>query len=344
MTFRIKSFVFFCCLCCIVAAISLSGCKNNNYVKAEGLIWNTSYHLTYKGDPILADSAVMVLNEIGKSLNVFDTTSLIAKINLRDSVVTDRHFKKVYTTSRKVNARSKGMFDPTISPLITAWGFGPGHAPTQDTLEIERILDYVGISKTHLSGDTLIKDNPKISFNFSAVAKGYACDEVAAMFRRNGVNNFLIEIGGEIAVGGVSPSFSQWKISIDRPSFSDSAVVHDACAIIKVTDAGIATSGNYRNFRREGGSIFGHTISPLTGRPVVSDVISATVIAPSAMEADAAATACMAAGSVTAMDMIKSLGYECYLVLSDSTEQMTEGIKRILVTAADGAPGNKGRN
>lgn len=314
-----------------VALLSgLAACGGEKYHKADGMVWNTTYHITYEGDPELADSVLIVLEKVGKSLNVFDTTSLVSRVNAADSVIVDSHFRKVYNTSRKISKASRGMFDPTLSPLISAWGFGPGHKPTADTTKVAEILKYVGIDKTHLAGDTLVKDDPRLNFNFSGVAKGYGCDAVASMFKRNRVSNYLIEIGGEIAVSGLSPSFEQWSISIDRPVQSDSAIVHDAAAVVKVTDAGIATSGNYRNFHRQGTRTLGHTISPKTGRPVETDVISATVIAPTAMEADAAATACMAAGSEVAKEMVSQLKYECMLILADSTTWMTQGLRTLL--------------
>lgn len=323
---RILSFSF------IIALIALitTGCSRSQFHRSEGLIWNTSYHITYDGDASLKDSVINVLNEINRSLNVFDSTSLVSLVNRSDTVIVDSHFKKVYKASLDIFKRSNGLFDPTLSPLITAWGFGQGHKPTTDTLNIVSILEYVGLDKTHLRGDTLIKDDIRITFNFSAVAKGYACDAVASMLKRNKVTNYLIEIGGELAVAGVSPSMDQWKISIDRPIETDSAVIHDACAVLKITDAGIATSGNYRNFHKEGGKTLGHTISPITGHPTVTDVLSATVIAPTAMYADAVATACMAAGSETAKTIITQLGYDGMLILNDSTIWTTPGLAKFI--------------
>ncbi len=314
----------------LLSLIIGAACTRSKYRTSDGMIWNTTYHITYEGTPELEDSIMSVLNNIGKSLNVFDSTSLVSRANLTDTIVVDNNFISVYNTSRSIKARSNGMFDPTLSPLIDAWGFGRGHTPTADTARIAEILPYVGLWKTWLSGDTLIKEDPRISFNFSAVAKGYACDEVAAMFKRNRVSNYLVEIGGEIALGGVSPQSDLWKISIDRPVAGDSSVNHDSAAVIRVTDAGIATSGNYRNFRREGGHTLGHTISPETGRPVTTDVISATIIAPNAMMADATATACMAAGSEVAKALINEMNYEAFLILADSTVWTTPGIARLL--------------
>lgn len=294
------------------------------------MVWNTVYHITYQGDRALADSVMTVLNEVGKSLSVFDKSSLVSKVNESSATQVDSHFMTVYNTSLVVNGVSEGMFDPTVSPLITAWGFGPGHKVSADTLSIDSILSFTGISKTRLEGSTLIKEDIRTQFNFSAVAKGYGCDMVARMLRQNGVENYLVEIGGEIAVGGEGPSGEPWKISIDKPVEDKTEMIHDASAVISVTNAGIATSGNYRNFHKEGDATFGHTISPLTGRPVKTDVISATVIAPTCMEADAAATACLAAGSDISKKILSTLRYEGMLILSDSTTFVTSGFQALL--------------
>lgn len=320
---RFRNLSLLCPLALSLTALMMA-CRDQGYVTTRGVVWNTTYNITYDGDTALEDSILKVIGEIGKSLNVFDSCSLVSAVNRSDSAFTvDSHFMAVYETSRRINTASDGMFDPTLSPLIKAWGFGPGHEENRDTLAVYSILSFTGISKTRLEGATLLKDDPRTEFNFSAIAKGYACDAVGAMFRRNGVEDYLVEIGGELAAGGKSPTGGKWRISIDAPVKNDREIVHDSYIIIEVTDAGIATSGNYRNFRQTGGKTIGHTLSPKTGRPVETDVVSATIIAPTAMEADAAATACMAGGSTLAKAMLAELRFQALLILSDSTSWTT---------------------
>lgn len=312
-------------------ATCMASCSNSSFVKEEGMVWNTVYHITYQGEKTLCDSVTAVLNDVGKSLSVFDKASLVSKVNRSQSTNVDAHFMAVYNTSKIVNSVSGGMFDPTLSPVITAWGFGPGHKVSPDTIAIDSLMSFSGIEKTNLNGSTLVKDDIRTQFNFSAVAKGYGCDMVARMLRRNGVENYLVEIGGEIAVGGNGPSGEAWTISIDRPVEEKGDLSHDASAVLRLTDAGVATSGNYRNFHVAGDKTVGHTISPKTGRPVTTDVISATVIAPTCMEADAVATACMAAGSAVSKSMLETLRLEGMLILSDSTIFMTPGFKALQI-------------
>lgn len=317
-----------------VALSLLCACEDNSYVRDEGIIWNTTYHITFKGPETLRDSVVATLAEVGRSLNVFDKNSLVSEVNASGKARIDRHFMNVYEASLRVNELSDGMFDPTLSPLITAWGFGPGHEANADTVAVDSILRFVGITKTRISGDSILKDDARTQFNFSAVAKGYGCDAVAEMLRRNGVNHYLVEIGGEIALGGRNPEGGNWRISVDKPVQTDSTEIHDAVSVVELTDAGIATSGNYRNFRKENGKTFGHTISPVSGRPVATDVISATVIAPTAMEADAMATACMAAGMEKSKEMLESAGMEGMLIRQDSSLWMTEGFREMTQATA----------
>ncbi len=320
----------------LLVLLSSGGCKekrqdSSSWQKKEGMVWNTSFHITYEGSETLGDSAVAVLDRVGKSLSVFDTASLVSRVNRFDSTRVDTDFIRVYVMSKKINRISRGAFDPTLSPLITAWGFGKGHSSTADTLRIDSILKYVGIGKTRLSHDALVKEDPRIEFNFSAIAKGYGCDAVAEMLEHNGVKNFLVEIGGEIMTRGRNPEGSKWRISIDKPVLSADREIHDSQEIISVSDMGIATSGNYRNFHKtSGGATYGHTISATTGRPVATDVISATVLAPTAMQADGLATAFMAMGNQKSQELNNSLQLPVMLVLSDSTVWYSPQFKKLI--------------
>ena len=167
----------------------VTSCNNNKYERLEGMIWNTTYHITYKGSESLKDSILPVLNEISGSLSIFDKTSLVSLLNESDSVKADENLIKIYDKSKEINRLSEGRFDPTVSPLVTAWGFGIGHEATSDTIAIDSILNFVGISKTYRKGNIIYKEDPRTQFNFSAIAKGYGCDAIGEMFLRNGVTD-----------------------------------------------------------------------------------------------------------------------------------------------------------
>ncbi len=316
----------------LASILLISSCgKKEEYRCDEGMVWHTSYHITYRSGTDLTDSIVAVFSEVGGSLNVFDPASLASRVNMSDSVGIDDNYARVYEMSRKINRLTGGAFDPTLGPLITAWGFGKGHSATRDTLRIDSLLGITGLTKTHLSGKTLIKGDRRIEFNYSAIAKGFGCDKVGEMLSRNGVKDYLVEIGGEIYCSGKSPSGGKWRISVDRPIVSDS-VIHESQCIVELTGKGLATSGNYRNFHRDSSGIYGHTISALTGRPARTDVLSASVIAPTAMEADALATAMMALGSDKAEQLASAQGMAVMLVLSDSTVWTSDAFNDAIVS------------
>ena len=242
----------------------------------------------------------------------------------------DAHFIKVYNASLSIHRATHGAFDPTLSPLITAWGFGPGHTPTSDTLRIDSIKAFVGIENTVLENNVLTKGDKRIQFNFSAIAKGYGCDAIGEMLNRNGISDYLIEIGGEILAKGNNPENGKWRISIDRPVLSADNVIHESQEIIEISNMGVATSGNYRNFHQQGGLRFGHTISAKTGRPIETDIISATVVAANAMEADGLATAFMAIGSEEVKKLNRELHLPIMLVLRDSSTWTSSEFSRLL--------------
>lgn len=339
-TLSLNSIILFFSFCLFL--FGQSSCRKEGYQKNEGVIWNTLYHITYESDKDLSDSIINVLNGVSKSLSVFEEGSLVNRVNKTDSIEIDELFAKVYNKSVEINRLSGGMFDPTVSPLVTAWGFGPGHSISADTARIDSLLVFVGINKTRLKENIFIKDDPRIEFNFSAIAKGLGCDEVGRMFRRNGVTNYMVEIGGELAISGKSPSGKDWLISIDAPTDENSENNHDSYLVIAVTDCGIATSGNYRNFHETDQGRISHTISPLTGHPEQSDVLSATIVASSCMEADGIATACMAMGSEGARKLLTENNIEGMLILSEGVWQ-TPGFEK-LVSAAASERGNKGQN
>lgn len=301
----------------------------SDYKSLDGMIWNTSYHVIYQSGQNLTDSVYDVLESVGNSLNVFDEASLVSRVNHTDSLNVDRHFIRVYNASRKINELSNGAFDPTLGPLIRAWGFEKGHTATGDTLRLDSLLKLTGINRTELKGSIILKENPEIQFNFSAIAKGYGCDAIAEMLERNGVSSYLIEIGGEIRCNGHNPENGKWRISIDRPVLSDS-VLHESQCVVEVGSAGIATSGNYRNFKRVKTGIYGHTISTETGRPVQTDILSATVVADDAMTADGLATAMMAIGSKKAAELAETTNTAVLLILSDGNVWQNKAFKKLL--------------
>lgn len=280
-----------------VALVFLVKPGKKEWYKPAGLVWNTEYHITYLGDKDLSDSIETTFRRVELSVSPFNKTSLVTAVNENRSDRFDQALVILYNKSLEINKESHGAFDPTLSPLINAWGFGfkSGCMPTDR--QVDSMLQFVGIGKTRLDGNRLIKQDKRTEFNFSAIAKGYGCDEIGRMLERNGVKDYLVEVGGEIVAKGKNPRGEKWRVSIDKPIASDGKVCHESAEIISITGRAVATSGNYRNFKVDSlGNHYAHIISAVDGRPAKTDILSATVIAPDCMTADAYATTLMALG------------------------------------------------
>lgn len=299
----------------------LVGCSPApEYRVARGGVWTTTYNIVYRSGVNLEDSIQKVFYQVDESLSPFAKGSLVSAINRGETNSTDSLFRHIFRASQLVSRLSGGLFDPTVSPLINLWGFGykdkdRGRIPNDE--EIAEALKHVGIRGCRIESDTLVRVGDRTEFNFSAITKGYGCDLVGEMLRRNGVEDYMIEIGGEVALSGVNPRGEDWRIMIDAPIATTGLSSRQEAGLVKVTDCGIATSGNYRNYKDTEIGRVGHTINPLTGYPAISGrTLSATVIAESAMMADALATACMAMEVDSAMKMVESLrGTEAMIIL-----------------------------
>ncbi|MCM1370075.1 MAG: FAD:protein FMN transferase [Candidatus Amulumruptor caecigallinarius] len=324
-------YLIVCFLAGFVLPLISCGNGTDKYESNEGMIWHTEYHIAYRSDRNLGDSILSVLSNVGKSLNFFDSTSVVSRVNRSGKSAVDSSFSDVYKMALRVNHITDGAYDPTVSPLVTAWGFGKGHKATSDTLRLDSLLAFVGINRTSLRNGVLEKKDARTEFNFSSIAKGFGCDRVGEMFHRLGVNDYMVEIGGEICAAGKSPRGGKWRVSVDKPSKSADDLSHASQVIIEFTDMGMATSGNYRNYHEKNGRRYGHTMSPITGRPVETDVLSATVLAPTAMEADALATAFMVIGSEKSRALAAKLKYPVMLILSGDSIWTSPQFKTLII-------------
>lgn len=314
-----------------VIVLMLAGCTGGDrYVwrKASGSMWNTLYNVTYRSEHQLDDSIVATMHRVEMALSPFQPQSIISRINRGEcDVRADAMVRRVFAASQRVSELSDGMFDPTVAPLINYWGFGYASA---DSLPLDSVRALVGICDCYIAADGSVKKKHKdTEFNFSAITKGYGCDAVGEMLRRNGCTDFLVEIGGEIAASGSSPRDDRWRVMVDAPTDCSDSIVHDGMLTLDIADCGVATSGNYRNYRLTGQGKVSHTINPRTGRPMTLDrsdttVLSATVVAPTAMDADALATAAMLLPPHKAEMMMKKAGaYKLILALSTPADSLT---------------------
>lgn len=262
----------------------------------------TSYHISFDKADIDTTALQTLIDEqlvaINKSMSTYDDTATIMAFNRADVgqvVDVDADFQNVLADSRVIFAKSGGAFDPTVMPLVSLWGFGKQltadrlvSPPTAD--EIAKAKESIGLDKV-VGTNKLHKTHAGVGLDFSAIAKGYAVDKVASLLTKQGVTNFMVEIGGEVATKGKNPNGNAWTIGIDMPTTGSTVVNRELLTALPLTDDNMATSGSYRNFLEYNGVQYSHTIDPKTAYPVVDGALSVTVLAPTTALADGWATA-----------------------------------------------------
>lgn len=272
---------------------------NNQWsmIKNEGTVFGTLYHAKYLYNKDLKAEIETELQKVDASLSMFNPQSTISKINRNETDEVDEMLNEVLQLSFTIYKATDGAFDPTVAPLVNAWGFGFKSGQMPDSTQIDSLLALVGLSHIHLEGNKLVKDNPLTILDFSAIAKGYGVDRAAQVLRDKGVENFMIEIGGEIVTEGVNEKGEPWRIGINKPDDDSTSTNTEIQEVIELSGKAIATSGNYRNYYIKDGRKIAHTINPKTGYPAQQDILSSTVIASTCAEADAFATAFMVLGT-----------------------------------------------
>ena len=321
----------------LVVAVVISSCQNKStkYHFNEGQIFGTFYHIIYEnsegGD--LQEEILKKLNEFDYSLSTYKPESVISKVNNNDStVVLDQYFLTVFNKSNEIAEVTNGAFDWTVAPLANAWGFGFKNKLDPEAIPVDSLLQVVGYQKVKLENGKVIKDDPRIMFDASAIAKGYGVDVVADFLESKGIANYMVEIGGEIRAKGKSNKARAWRVGIDKPIDDPSSLSRQIQDVITLDDGALATSGNYRQFYVKDGKKYAHTIDPRLGYPVQHSLLSASVVAPDCMTADAYATAFMVLGLEKSIEIVeKDTLLEAYFIYSDEDGNLktyiTENLK-----------------
>ena len=265
------------------------------YQKNAGLIFGTTYNITYQSDEDLHKEVLAKLKEVDGALSMFNEKSTITKINNNEDVTPSEMFTDVFQLAQEISQETNGSFDITVAPLVNIWGFGfkKGEEPSKHAIDSLKAL--IGYQKVGYNGKRIVKKDPRITLDCSAIAKGYGADVVARLLDEKGIKNYLVEIGGEVVTRGISEKRVPWKIGVTKPT-EDPTETGDLQTVLNVTDKAMATSGNYRNFYYKGGKKYAHTIDPKTGYPVQHNILSATVLCDECARADAFATAFMVMG------------------------------------------------
>jgi len=319
----------------VIIAFILPLCSCN--FRAEHKILNgfalgTTYHIVYE-EPIRKNGVsepcpdipgiiAQAFKDIDFSLSVYNKESIISKVNRNEPVDLDTLFVNVFNRGKEIYALSGGAFDMAAAPYFDLWGFGFKNRELVTQAKLDSIAVFAGMDKIWLTDGKIEKADPRISLNANAIAKGYCSDVIASRLRAAGVENFLVEVGGEIYSAGLNTSAGRaWSVGIDRPEYGNYLPGKEMQAILILkSDRGLATSGNYRSFYEEDGQKYGHTIDPATGKPVQHSLLSATVIASDCMTADALATVFMVIGlEKTIMFLDAHPRIDAYLIYSDDS-------------------------
>ena len=312
------------------------------YFHNEGKVFGTYYNIHYEAKADLQDSIQAAFLAFDNSLSMFNPNSVLSAINANRDTTTDAAFEAMWAEAEEVYTLSGGAFDITVAPLVNYWGFGT-KKPTADNVlrpstgrsieqssspikgrEVDSIREFIGFEKVALIDHKAVKQDSRVQLDAGAVAKGQACDMIAAVLRNNGCENWLVDIGGEVVVHGLNAKGEPWHIGITKPNLNNEGAQDGLQEILAVTDICMATSGNYRNYYYDGDERRSHTIDPRTGWPVQHSVLSATVVSSTCMRADALATACMVLGEAEALEMIaRAQDAACYLIVAKNDSLVT---------------------
>lgn len=331
-----------CILPLLLIILLLVQCTNppaTQFVKFQGQIQGTYYVVSYfdnTGRNFQSDIDALLEN-FDQTASMWEDQSILSRINRsEEDVEPNAIFHELFSMSKMVFERSEGAFDPTIGPLVNAWGFGFTDRMKVDQNVVDSLLPLVGFQKIYVENNHVIKSDSRVQFDFNAIAQGYSVDLVGKFLEDKGISNYLVDIGGEVLGKGNKPDGSAWSVGIEKPT--DNASYGEGLqAIVALKNKALATSGNYRKYYEVDGIRYSHTIDPKTGYPVQHSILSVSVVADDCATADAWATAFMVSGldrSIEILGRDKSL--DAYFIYSGSVSgdlktYFTEGFKEILI-------------
>lgn len=337
----------------ILAAAMIMACAgctpDNRYYTIDGTTQGTTFHIVFQpqvsSDSSFAavrDSVNAILERIDFSVSGYNKESVLTAFNEEGNPHVDKIFLDNFLASVRMTEESLGMFDASAAPLFDLWGFGFRTGTEVTQAMIDSVLQFVGMDHFHVDSlkagdgsDSILiqRDDPRCRLNFNAIAQGYTSDLIAAKFSEMGMENFLVEVGGEVYARGVNPKGKFWNVGIDRPVDGNNSPGKDIQAVVHIQNQGLVTSGDYRKFYIKDGKKISHSINPKTGYPVEHNLLSATVVAPDATIADGYATYLMVLGFDKAREVVESNEkIEALLIFSDGDclkVWMSEGMDAI---------------
>lgn len=325
-----------------VLIIFISSCTikhNSTPVKLLGEAQGTYYSIIYfdSQQRDFQSEIDSILTAFDNSVSLWIPESILSRINNNNpDVILDNYFIENFNLAKKVAKETDGAFDFTIGPLVKAWGFGYDNHRQIDSTGVDSLLKIVGYMNVDIVDNKISKRNKNTTFDFNAIAQGYSVDVIGEFLESKHINNFLVDIGGEVKAKGKKEDNIPWKVGIERPAESpDNA--RDLTAIIKLEDKSVATSGNYRKFFEEDGIRYSHTINPKTGYPTRHNLLSASIVAKNTALADAYATACMVMGLEKSISFIEEKNdLEAFFIYSDKNGHFnvyaTTGFRHLIIS------------
>ncbi len=318
--------------------IMLTACNNQpKKIVLEGEAQGSYFAVTYYDElnRNLKHEIDSIFHAVDVSVNLWVDTSVISKVNRNEDVTLDSIFIDNFHIAQEAARLSGGYFDPTISPIVAAWGFSYKNGDSVTPQLIDSLKQLVNYSNIHIENGKVIKEHPAMTLDFNAIAQGYTSDLIASFLDSRGIKNYLIDTGGEIMARGCKPNGQSWIVGIEKPAdnWDSEQVVQTRVAL---RDKGLVTSGSTRKYVERNGKRYSHCIDPTTGYPVEHNLLSATVLAENSVWADALASICMVMGMEKSLPLIESLdGVEAYYIYADEKNELrvfaTEGFKALVI-------------
>ena len=321
----------------IIGVMVLASCaKQPKKMVLQGLAQGSYYAVTYFDEDgrNFQREIDSIFRAVDLSVNLWVDSSVISKINRNEDVTLDKIFIDNFNIAQEAAHLSDGYFDPTVSPIVAAWGFSykTGDSITPQLVDsLKQLVDYKNI---RIEDGKVVKANPNMKLDFNAIAQGYTSDMIALFLDGKGIKNYLVDTGGEIMARGEKPGGSPWIVGIEKPAenWDSEQVVQVRIAL---RDKGLVTSGSTRKYVERDGKRYSHCIDPKTGYPVEHNVLSATVLAENSVWADALASICMVMGLEKSLPLIERLdGVEAYYIFVNDQNELetfaTEGFEKLL--------------
>ena len=327
-----KTFVF----AIILAVLTACGHQPKKLV-LQGLAQGSYYAVTYydEEDRNFQHEIDSIFHAVDLSVNLWVDSSVISKVNRNEEVTLDKIFIDNFNIAQEAAALSDGYFDPTISPIVAAWGFSYKHGDTITPQLIDSLKQLVDYRQIRIEDGNVVKGHPDMKLDFNAIAQGYTSDMIAHFLENRGIKNYLVDTGGEIMAKGAKPNGKPWVVGIEKPAENwDSEQVLQTR--IALRDKGLVTSGSTRKYVERNGKRYSHCIDPKTGYPVEHNVLSVTVLAENSVWADALASICMVMGMEKSLPLIECLdGVEAYYIYANEENELdtyaTMGFKSLII-------------